>query len=359
MNTPARLAVSLRTLLQGSLDYAGMFPPARLDLDDAWAKYLEAWASPHCWLLRSFVCPVGRLAELATWHGRSPAPQGRFTAIGTPPATGGESASAGSPQDDAARLADFYRQLAVHSGPPIQLGYEVSPPADATAEQAAWEKYCLDLDARLRAAGVPLSEVFLEVPLDLPWLASLEFPAVDSPWRWGLKFRTGGLEAAAFPTAEALAAAIASVAARAVTPGQVPRGNSPSHTACPGVVFKATAGLHHPLPHDVPDLACTMHGFINLFVASVVAWIKGQRPLALSGTHTSSAQRAVNLPSLLSDVLRERDPQAFAWDAHQLSWRGHHASLAAIANARRHSLVSFGSCSFDEPIADLSSLGWI
>lgn len=344
---PAQLAVSLRTLLQGSLDYAGMFPPARLPLDEAWAKYLEAHASPYRWLLRSFVCPIGQLDALAQLWAATPAPLARFTAIGTPPDAGLKSQAA-----DASLLAAFYRRVATEAGPPVELSYEVRPPAAATADAAAWTAYCNAMDAALRQAEVPLSEIFIEVTLEPQRLASLSPPATDSCWSWGLKFRTGGLTADAFPTAETLAGVVAAMA----TGFPPPQTQDPCSTALRR--YKATAGLHHPLPLDAPELGATMHGFINLFVAAVLASSTASAHDAI-GNPTSSSLQPADPQVLVQAILQERDPQAFRFDERQLCWRDRCASLAVIARARRFHLLGFGSCSFDEPVADLQSLGWI
>lgn len=243
---PAQPAVSLRTLLQGSLDYAGMFPPAKLPLDAAWAKYHEAWASPYRWLLRSFVCPVGQLDELTQQWAAAPAPLGRFTAIGT------ADANAAALGHDAALLSAFYQRVAAEAGPAIELAYEIRPPAEATADTAAWAAWCQALSEALSQAEVPLADVFLEVPLQAHWLASLALPSASGSWTWGLKFRTGGLTADAFPSADALAAVVASLAAE-WEPHRTQQGIQLQNA--PGGVrprYKATAGLHHPLPRDVP-----------------------------------------------------------------------------------------------------------
>lgn len=51
-------------LLEGLIDYAGLFPPARLDLDAALTEYDEACAGPHAWMLERFICPATRLRDL-------------------------------------------------------------------------------------------------------------------------------------------------------------------------------------------------------------------------------------------------------------------------------------------------------
>jgi len=96
--------------------------------------------------------------------------------------------------------------------------------------------------------------------------------------------------------------------------------------------FKATAGLHHPIR------SLTMHGFLNLFAGAAFAW------------------RGMDV-SALSNLLDETDPSAFDFQNDGLRWRNWRASTEEVVQARREFSHSFGSCSFEEPIADLRALG--
>jgi hypothetical protein len=102
-----------------------------------------------------------------------------------------------------------------------------------------------------------------------------------------------------------------------------------------GVPFKATAGLHHAVR------AGEAHGFLNLLAAAVFAHAEGL-----------TADELVPL-------LAEEDPAAFAVDADGLAVRGHRAGPETISEARRDLFIAYGSCSFDEPVADLIALGML
>lgn len=54
---------SVRALLEGILDYAGLFPPAKLDLQTALKSYREYRAHPHGWILSRFVLPLEQVHE--------------------------------------------------------------------------------------------------------------------------------------------------------------------------------------------------------------------------------------------------------------------------------------------------------
>jgi len=92
-----------------------------------------------------------------------------------------------------------------------------------------------------------------------------------------------------------------------------------------GIPFKATAGLHHGVARDGE------HGFLNLLAAAAFG----------------DEERA----------LGETDPGAFALDAAAFSWRGRSAGAAELRRMRREHLHSIGSCSFFEPVEELTALG--
>ena len=92
-----------------------------------------------------------------------------------------------------------------------------------------------------------------------------------------------------------------------------------------GLVFKATAGLHHAYA-----TAAGEHGFLNLLAAAVF----GDE----------------------EDALREK-PRAFALDAASFRWRDREAPPARLADVRGSLFHSIGTCSFFEPVEELEGLG--
>jgi hypothetical protein len=122
------------------------------------------------------------------------------------------------------------------------------------------------------------------------------------------KFRTGGLAAELFPTPIELAAVICACRDRRVP-------------------FKLTAGLHNAVRHVDPETGFVHHGFLNVLVA-VLAAVADEAEVAD-----------------IAEVLATTDS----------------LSLVEVARGRmevdRPLWVGFGSCSIDEPLADLSRLG--
>ena len=52
-----------RALLSELFDYAGLFPPARLDLDTAVRNYACYLDEPEAWMLSRFVVPASLMAS--------------------------------------------------------------------------------------------------------------------------------------------------------------------------------------------------------------------------------------------------------------------------------------------------------
>src|SRR5262245_36679187 len=59
---------SLRALLANVIDYAGLFPPAKLPLDQAIRNYVHYRDDPESWMLGRFIIPASRLHELDRHH---------------------------------------------------------------------------------------------------------------------------------------------------------------------------------------------------------------------------------------------------------------------------------------------------
>ena len=65
---------SVRTLLSDIVDYAGLFPPSMVSMQEAAANFAAYHSGPHGWMLGRFVLPAARLAEFRE------AAEGLFTA---------------------------------------------------------------------------------------------------------------------------------------------------------------------------------------------------------------------------------------------------------------------------------------
>ena len=138
------------------------------------------------------------------------------------------------------------------------------------------------------------------------------------------KVRTGGTSQEMFPSSRDIARFIAVCVQK-------------------GVPFKATAGLHHPmrscyrLTYKEDSPKGMMYGFLNVFLAA--AFIG-------NGIGNDTA----------IDVLEEQSPEAFHFHDDFVEWHGHRISNDELMRTRKQVAISFGSCSFREPVDDLHTL---
>jgi hypothetical protein len=304
MRNTADAADAASTLLRDLVDYAGLFPPASLSMARSVANYDEYSRSQWKWILGRFIVPVARLAEFEEAFAGLP-----NAVAGADVAKWRLSALLGSdPLADVARIREFNVRRANSNAPGTAVIESVEVKVTSAREVE-----------RLSALPLELSAYF-EIPISC-WGECI--PALARSSRRA-KIRTGGETADRFPASEDVVEFVRLCAAN-------------------NVPFKATAGLHHPLfslhrlTYQPASPLGMMHGFVNLFLAAV---------FLRTGM---DAKVAVQL-------LEERSPQAFHFDEDGVSWREDRLSVREIAAARHDFAISFGSCSFSEPIDDLRYL---
>jgi hypothetical protein len=191
----------------------------------------------------------------------------------------------------------------------------------------------LEMNGLLATAGNLLAEQglrpFYEATLGPAWRSAVDatvqaIAAYNSATGQtaGFKLRAGGLDAAAFPSQYQVAHVIA-VCRDAAVP------------------LKCTAGLHHPIRRYDDSVNAKMHGFINVFAAGIIAQV-------------------YNLPEHeIAAVIADENPKHFVFNDRMFSWLDRIVSPGKIQAARQNNIISFGSCSFDEPLQDLQSLDWL
>jgi hypothetical protein len=287
-------------MLEGVIDYAGLFPPANLSMEDAVAEYLRLLNGPESWLVSRFVCPASRLDELADELEAQKAEIGFGVSI---IGTGGADATSfgrGVTQDASSFITFSGRCEDICA---IEA-YEVKAPE-------------LEFKAALRALG-PFRE--LEVFVEIPWGESMHdnmHHIAETDWV-AAKVRTGGLDAAAYPSTDRLAGFI-------------------QECLNLNIAFKLTAGLHHSVRHHDPKVNAMSHGFLNVFIAA-----------ALADENALSKKE-------IATILEETNGSAFSFTQDEVRWHNLEASLDAIEDMRGL-FVSYGSCSVTEAYEDLRLL---
>jgi hypothetical protein len=303
METSVVLRPSVRSAFSRLIDYAGLYPPANLSLAQSQAEYRTARGGPHAWMLGRFIISVKAL-DTEGEAGDDP-----LSVI----VDGGADPDAWisvtrSLVDKAAALRA--RGVAIEA-------LEVPLPAGFAPVE--------ELDALLRLREMQQRENLGELPVYVefarrePWKAIVERAMKAAAQAgFGVKLRCGGVTADAFPTVEEVAEFIAGAAA-----ARLP--------------FKATAGLHHPVRHFDAATGFTMHGFLNVLTAASLA-PRTDRPL-------------------LQRIIAEEDASAFRFDDEALYWRDERVDVDELEACRNEAFVAYGSCSFSEPVEDLTGLG--
>ena len=297
---------SLRALLAHSIDYAGMFPPCNLGLEPALKNQAEYVRSPDAWMLGAFILSVEQFDAakqlLSQFDAQHPL---RVAALG--PKTANRDAFLEA-LDDAEAAS---RSLSRHNVDLISISHlEMFLPHDVDVASLQEAKSIL--------GDLP---VFWEAPPDraeetIALLAGFNSDADLATF--GYKLRTGGVTADAFPTSIQIAKAL-------VTPAthQLP--------------IKFTAGLHHPLRQYREEVQTKMHGFLNVLGAAVLA-----------AEHRWDTNQTATM-------LEDENLESFSFAEDFFGWREWRIDTKRLQYRRRF-VVSFGSCSFDEPREDLRAL---
>lgn len=290
---------SVRVLLSEIVDYAGLFPPSKLPMAQAVTNYANYKNSNFKWMLGRFVVAVERLGEFAE-----------------------------NAQDFFSRGGDVWK-LSVLAGEDIyetvrriekfNREFEGKAIADALEIKAA-----NSLEIENIAAHIPENiDAYFELPLNENLADSVATLAVK---KRRAKIRTGGITPEAFPPIEQIIRFM-----RTCLAANVP--------------FKATAGLHHPvrcvkaLTYEKNAPTGMMNGFLNVFLAAAFL-------------------REGYKSNLINELLEDEWTENFAFDEMGATWRQEYfVNLAQLQALRMRGAISFGSCSFDEPIADLREIG--
>lgn len=290
--------------MEGLVDYAGLFPPASEGMRTAVERYAEYRAGPDSAALGRFIVSFGRLGEFeqaardVIRRGGSSEPWRLSVLVGA----------------DTGAAAPEMLKFNCHHWSGSEDGHAV---IDVVELKAATVEEIVSQHRDLPS----FFQRYFEVPLDGNTDKLIEAIAGIGG---RAKIRTGGTTPDAFPSS------------RQVLDFMI---------ACKRekVAFKATAGLHHPvrgfyrLTYEKGTASGTMYGFLNVFIAAA---------LLQSGESGTTALA----------VLEESDPRAFSVSGDAVAWRTLRMDASTLRAARSTFAISFGSCSFREPVDELTQL---
>lgn len=308
---------SIHIFLSGLIDYAGLFPPASLSLETAIRNYAAYRVGEDAWMLGRFIIPAAQLDELHPYM--SLFLNSEPLAIS---ALGRKSKKAvdclEGLRTDLHKIDSFcdnYKDA-------VKVEVFELPLPTVIPKRELLEVIAVDTAER----GL---HTFCEVtvPLHTDWehymFETLDVIAqhnAETGIELGVKLRTGGVTADAFPSPEQMAAVLTGCRDR-------------------GIAMKFTAGLHHPIRMFREEVNTKMHGFLNVFTAGMLTY-------------------AYNLDvATTAEILTDETPASFSLTTKRLAWRNLMLSLSEIEHLRKTALHSYGSCSFDEPREDLQALG--
>lgn len=294
---------TLMSLLDGVIDYAGLFPPARCGMEEMVANFAKGLAGEADWMIGRVIVPLSKLDEFEAAAGSLLPTDDHedpwcLSVLVSP---------AGSDQleTDIETLARFNeRHCESANGLALADVIELAGPSAEAIDDA------LDL---MPDDLFPFFELDAEEDVRglLAALAGSDAAA---------KIRTGGIKPELNPSTETVARFI-------------------HQCVQSGVPFKATAGLHHPLPNENAAVPAHQQGFLNVFTAA-----------ALAQAEDLDVERIIEVLNMT---------EGFRFGPEEMEIGQYTLTREQIEDSRAMMAVSFGSCSWQEPLDDLKALGFL
>lgn len=288
---------SLRVLLSEIIDYAGLFPPSQVPMQTAVKNFADYLKGENSWMLGRFIVPFKRFDEFideGEKHFTKKNPWRVSLLVNNNLAK------------SLKRIDDFNSQF------------------DGRAKIDTLEIKVKEASEITDAAKILPADfrTYFEIP---PSDVLTSFLTALAITKHGAKLRAGGITVDAFPSTDAIIKFM-----RICIAANVP--------------FKATAGLHHPLrcvkplTYEPEPPIGAMNGFLNLFLSACIL---------RQDLNNATVHRLMNDPEAAS----------FSFGEDEITWGNQTVPLQTLSLTRMKNALSFGSCSFLEPIEDLQEIG--
>jgi len=323
---------SVKAFMNEIIDYAGIFPPANLTLKESFENFIDYRSYKHNWMLSKFVCPFSKLTELSELIEQnsnvSESDKLRISILGSLSAD-----SLTFERNIAKDINDIQKFLKNNGSKVIVEAFEIKLPHELMnfRESADFIDTLNDIREKAAKEFSHNVQIFLEAEImtedwtdiinSLSSTLSVcnQFYLEETGYsKLGFKFRTGGVVPAAYPSCNQAAYTIMKCIENMVP-------------------FKATSGLHHPVRHFDEQANTKMHGFLNIFGAGILYYSKKITPMKVK------------------TIIEDENPDNFKFDDDSFSWCDYKVNIEEIVKARNY-MLSFGSCSFNEPRQDLKNL---
>ena len=301
----------VRAFQQQLIDYAGIFPPSQLPVEEALKNFVKYQQDEENWKLNTFILSLDQAMKAQELILQQDGKQQIPLSITIPKV---------EEADFSSKMKAVTNQLlelkATLVGRASIIAIEIPiPSTDITVLQAI-AQLLQQLDIRVYCEIPILGRSLEEVDQDV---AAIKQANEQLNIALSLKFRTGGVTKDLFPTSKELANALMSGAKQ-----QLP--------------IKFTAGLHHPIRMYRREVEDRMFGFVNVIFATLVAYCQK------ANLHTVSA------------ILSEEDATAFAITPEKIEWQFITVDELEVIKLREQFDMCFGSCSFDEPTTEFKQL---
>ncbi len=326
---------SIKAMLEKAIDYAGLFPPAGLSIEDALANYNVYRHNQESWMLSRFICPTTKFSEFEEVY---------LGLINNEEESYSISALCGKPEKPDQFIKCFNEEtnaincfVKSNNGKIIVDVLEMCLPLGIASDSDGFINALageLKTNSFKNIGGNP-TQVYFEATLNSDWQDELKSvinviagfnnkhlsPSLsERKTIIGFKFRCGGVKAEQYPSIEQTAYCVKLCAEM-------------------NVPLKLTAGLHHPFRHFNENAQTKMHGFFNIFAAALLC-------------HKHNLDE-----NALIKIIGDEDRGSFIFEENEFAWKNQRISVDEITKGRKTSIISFGCCSFEEPKYDLQKAG--
>lgn len=326
---------SIQQLLTSSINYAGLYPPASLGLQEALRSYIDFSHSKYSWMLSSLVLPHDQLPLLSNFSDRRHLLDEPLNLCITGPETN--------------TLFEFKNVinsiekelLTAHSGYPGEVRthlLELKLPA-ASVDTLNPEELIKSLEAVVSSAAesrllphrvffeVPGNEFDAEITKKIIKVIAVHNKSilkrkVQNYLFSGIKLNCSAKEGAKVPSAKYLAEVLL-------------------YARDANIAVKFSGKENAPFPEYNYSIESKMHGFINVLVASMLAY-----------TQDLTIEETV-------EVLEDRNPENFLFKDEYIAWRELAAPIMEVKMLRMLSITSFNFSNFSAPIHGLKELGYL
>ena len=313
---------SLNNFMQELLDYAGLFPPATLSLQDSLKNFAEYHHHNQKDWLGKFILPAKKIDDTILILNKLNIfsmlkNKVKFSVILSSSETLSEYKN--TVKTDLISVNKLINQY----GNIIDIqSFEVLPPKEVfNSDNTDSIKNFLIYSSEFLFQFKDKVEFYCELPFSEKLNDNLTAIKKHNDninlLKISVKLRTGGVTPQQIPTSRDVANAILLCAKQKIP-------------------LKATAGLHVPVPNDNPQVGAKLHGFLNVFSCMLFCY-DGQ---------------LLNLQEI------EKIISSYSYSDFKFSDKGLHVGDKFIANSkiaelRKLYIKSFGTCSFLEPIEHL------